>query len=265
MRLNSKIAIVVGAGQKPGETIGNGRAAAILFAREGATVLCVDRNAASAAETCRMITDAGGAASFFAADIVNEPDCQAIAATCIDRYGRIDILQNNVGIGTGDKGPTSIELETWHHIMDTNLTGMMLTCKHVLPHMRKAGRGVITNISSGAAVMSVGLVGYKVSKAGVNALTHTIAMGNARHGIRCNAVMPGLLDTPMAIESHAEARDIDRDALRAERNMMVPLNGRMGDAWDTAHASLFLASDEARFITGIVLPVDGGQSARIGL
>ena len=113
--------------------------------------------------------------------------------------------------------------------------------------------------------MSVGIVGYKVSKAGVNALTHTVAMGNAKYGIRCNAVMPGLLDTPMAIESHSEAREIDRDALRAERNKLVPLSGAMGNAWDTAYASLFLASDEAKFITGIILPVDGGQSARIGL
>ncbi len=265
MRLKDKIAIVVGAGQKAGETIGNGRATAILFAREGATVLCVDRNAASVAETCRMISDEGGVASFMVADVTTEPDCKAIADTGIERYGRIDILQNNVGIGSGDKGPTSIELETWHHIIDTNLTSMLLICKHVLPHMRKAGRGVITNISSGAAVMSVGLVGYKVSKAGVNALSHTIAMGNAKYGIRCNTIMPGLLDTPMAIESHAEARDIDRATLRAERDSMVPLRGKMGDAWDTAHASLFLASDEARFITGVILPVDGGQSARIGV
>jgi NAD(P)-dependent dehydrogenase (short-subunit alcohol dehydrogenase family) len=228
-------------------------------------VLCVDRNAESAEETCRMIIGEGGAAFSMVADVTQEADCKAIADTAIERYGRIDVLQNNVGIGTGDKGPTSIELDTWHTIMNTNLTGMMLTCKHVLPHMRKGGSGVITNISSGAAVMSVGIVGYKVSKAGVNALTHTIAMGNAKYGIRCNAVMPGLLDTPMAIESHSEARDIDRAVLRAERNVLVPLNGKMGDAWDTAYASLFLASDEARFITGIVLPVDGGQSARIGM
>lgn len=265
MRLKGKIAVVVGAGQKPGETIGNGRATAILFAREGATVMCVDRNAASAEETCRMIAAEGGKASFMTADVISEADCKAIADTCIERYGRIDILQNNVGIGTGDKGPTSIDLDTWHTIIDTNLTSMLLTCKHVLPHMRNAKGGVITNISSGAAVMSVGIVGYKVSKAGVNALSHAIAMGNAKYGIRCNVVMPGLLDTPMAIESHAEAREIDRAALRAERDVLVPLRGKMGDAWDTAYASLFLASDEARFITGVILPVDGGQSARIGM
>lgn len=265
MRLKGKIAIVVGAGQKPGQTMGNGRATAILFAREGATVLLVDHNQSSADETRALIEAEGGVASSMGADITDEAGCSAIAETCIARYGRIDILQNNVGIGTGDKGPTTIDLDTWHNIMDTNLTGMLLTCKHVIPHMRRQGSGVITNISSGAAVMSVGIVGYKVSKAGVNALTHTIAMGNAKYGIRCNAVMPGLLDTPMAIESHSEAREIDRDALRRERNVLVPLKGGMGDAWDTAHASLFLASDEAKFITGVILPVDGGQSARIGM
>lgn len=264
MRLKGRIAIVVGAGQKPGETIGNGRATAIRFAQEGATVLCADYNLESAQETQSMIEAEGGQASSIQGDVKNETDCKGFADACMERYGRIDILQNNVGLGAGDKGPTSLELETWRSIMDTNLTGMFLTCKHVIPHMRRQKSGVITNISSGAAVMSVGLLGYKVSKAGVNALTHTIAMGNAKFGIRCNAIMPGLLDTPMAIESHTEARGIDRQALRAERNALVPM-GVMGTAWDTANASVFLASDEARFITAVVLPVDGGQSARIGL
>jgi NAD(P)-dependent dehydrogenase (short-subunit alcohol dehydrogenase family) len=264
MRLEGKIAIVVGAGQKPGETIGNGRATAIRFAQEGATVLCVDYNLDSARETQAMIEAEGGNASSMRADVKNEADCKLFIDACMEQYGRIDILQNNVGLGTGDKGPTSLELETWHNIMDTNLTGMFLTSKHAIPHMRRQKSGVITNISSGAAVMSVGLLGYKVSKAGVNALTHTIAMGNAKYGIRCNAIMPGLLDTPMAIESHSKAREIDRGALRAERNAMVPM-GVMGTAWDTANASVFLASDEARFITAVILPVDGGQSARIGL
>jgi NAD(P)-dependent dehydrogenase (short-subunit alcohol dehydrogenase family) len=264
MRLKDKIAIVVGAGQTPGETVGNGRAAAILFAREGATVLAVDRDLASAQETVAMIIEEGGTASVYQADIVNEPECKGFADVCVERYGRIDVLQNNVGIGTGDKGPMSLDVETWDNIMDVNLKGTFLSCKHVLPYMRERKSGVIINVSSGAAVMSVGIVGYKVSKAGVNALTHTIAMGNAHHGIRANVVMPGLLDTPMAIESHSSARGVDREHLRNERNKAVPLNKKMGTAWDTAYASLFLASDEAGFITGAVLPVDGGQSARIG-
>lgn len=265
MRLENKVAIIVGGGQKAGETIGNGRATSLTFAREGAKLLIVDRSIDSASETVELVRAEGGQAEAFAADITKEDECAAFTQACLDVYGQIDILQNNVGIGTGDKGPTSLEEETWHKIMDTNLTGMFLSCKHVLPHMRERKQGVITNISSGAAVMSVGLLGYKVSKAGVNALTHTIAMGNARYGIRANAVMPGLLDTPMAIESHSSARGVDREALRAERDKLVPLNGKMGTAWDTANASLFLASDEAAFITGIVLPVDGGQSARVGL
>jgi len=265
MRLEGKIAIVVGAGQASGETIGNGRATAILFARHGAQVLLVDRNEASAAETMETIAAEGGVSSVCHADITDEAECERIAATCIERHGRIDILQNNVGIGHGDNDATRLEAEAWDRIMDVNLKGMYLTCKHVIPHMRAQKSGVITNISSGAAVVSTTYIAYKISKAGVNALTHSLAMANAKYGIRANAIMPGLLDTPMAIGHHTAARGIDADKLRAERNAMVPLKNQMGDAWDTAYASLFLASDEAKFITGAVLPVDGGQAARIGL
>lgn len=264
MRLEGKIAIVVGAGQLAGETIGNGRATALLFARQGATVLLVDRDEASARDTLAMIESEGGAASVLRADIVGEDDCRSIASTCIERYGRIDVLQNNVGIATGDRGPTSLEVEDWDTIMDVNLRGMWLTCKHVIPHMRTAGRGAIVNISSGAAVMAATYLGYKVSKAGVNALTHVLAWSNARFGIRANTIMPGLLDTPMAIETNKAFSGKSAETLRAERNASVPLANRMGTAWDTAYASLFLASDEAQFITGAVLPVDGGQAARVG-
>ena len=264
MRLKGKIAIVVGAGQTAGTTIGNGRATALLFAREGATVLVVDRDEASAAETQSMIVAEGGVATILCADITREDDCKAIAATCMERYGRIDILQNNVGIATGDRSPTKIAEEDWDTIMDVNLKGMWMTCKHVIPHMRAQRSGAIVNISSGAAVMAVTFVGYKVSKAGVNALTHTIAWGNAKYGIRANTIMPGLLDTPMAIESNIAFSGKSAETLRAERNATVPLANRMGNAWDTAYASLFLASDEAQFVTGVVLPVDGGQAARIG-
>ena len=264
MRLQNKIAIVVGAGQMAGSTIGNGRATAVLFAREGATVLLVDRDQTSAAETLRMIEEEGGTASVLRADITSEEDCKAIAASAMDRYGRIDILQNNVGIASGDRGVTSLEEDDWDNIMDVNLKGMWLTCKHVIPHMRRENAGAIVNISSGAAVMAVNYLGYKVSKAGVNALTHVIAWNNARFGIRANTIMPGLLDTPMAIETNIAFSGKSADALRAERNATVPLANQMGTAWDTAYASLFLASDEAKFITGVVLPVDGGQAARVG-
>lgn len=264
MRLDGKIAIVVGAGQQAGETIGNGRATAILFAREGASVLLVDRDEGSAAATRAMIEAEGGIASVLRADITDEQDCRSIAATCIERHGRIDILQNNVGIGLGDGGATTLTAEGWDAIMDVNLKGMWLTCKHVLPHMRRQRSGTIVNVSSGAAVMAVAAIAYKVSKAGVNALTHSLAWGNGKYGIRANVVMPGLLDTPMAIESHHRGSGKSREQLRDERNAAVPLANRMGTAWDTAYASLFLASDEAKFITGAVLPVDGGQAARIG-
>lgn len=264
MRLQDKVAIVVGAGQTPGETLGNGRATALLFAREGATLLLVDRDLDSVAETARMVTEAGGLCSTLQADVSKESACAEVASQCIARYGRIDILNNVVGIGAGDRGITSIEEEAWDRMMDVNMKSVLFTCKHVLPHMRARESGAIVNISSSAAVASAGYVGYKVSKAGVNALTHAIAMSNARYGIRANVVMPGLLDTPMAIEGIAAARGVDRETLRSERDDLVPLRKKMGTAWDTAYASLFLASDEAQFVTGVVLPVDGGSAARIG-
>lgn len=265
MRLKDKIAIVVGAGQTPGDTIGNGRATAIVFAREGASVLLVDKDEASVRETSRMIESEGGTASVLEANITSEAACKSIAKTCMERYGRIDVLHNNVGIGTGDNYPTKLTEDCWDMIMDVNLKGMWMTCKYVLPHMQAQKSGSIVNISSGAAIMSLSYLGYKVSKAGVNALTHVIASGNGRFGIRANTIMPGLMDTPMAIGHHTKARGVDVEALRAERNAMVPLANKMGTAWDTAYASLFLASDEAQFITGVVLPVDGGQAARVGL
>ncbi len=263
-RLEGKSAIVAGAGQTPGETIGNGRATAILFAREGAKVLLVDRNLGSARETQAMIEDEGGTATAFEADVTREGDCISLVEACRDAYGRIDILHNNVGIGAGDAGPTHLSEENWQRIMDVNLKSVFLTCKHALPVMREQGSGVITNISSIAAVCAVGMLAYKTSKAGVNALTHSLALGNARYGIRVNAIMPGLMNTPMAIETISQVRGVEREQLVRERDAQVPLGAKMGTAWDIAHAALFLASDEAKFITGVVLPVDGGQSARIG-
>jgi NAD(P)-dependent dehydrogenase (short-subunit alcohol dehydrogenase family) len=141
---------------------------------------------------------------------------------------------------------------------------MFLTCKHALPVMREQRSGCITNISSIASIAATGMLAYKTSKAGVNALTHSLAMGNARYGIRVNAILPGLMNTPMAIEGISRARGIPREELIRQRDAQVPLGGQMGSAWDVAYAALFLASDEARFITGVLLPVDGGQSARVG-
>lgn len=262
-RLADKVAVVVGGGQTPGETLGNGRATAIRFGEEGARVLVVDRSGASAEETLEMIRARGGDGSVFQADITREADCEALVAACVERYGRLDVLHNNVGIGSGDRGAASMTVEVWDRIFDTNLKGIMLVCKHALPVLRTQGRGVITNISSVAAVCAVGIVAYKASKAALNAYTHSLATGNARHGIRANVIMPGLMNTPMAIEGYVAAGR-DREELIRARHAQVPLGGRMGDAWDVANAALFLASDEARFITGVCLPVDGGQAARIG-
>ena len=264
-RLDGKSAVVVGAGQTPGSTIGNGRAAAILFAREGAQVLCVDRDLASAQETVKIITGEGGRAVAFCADITREADCEALVAAAKARMGRLDILHNNVGIGHGDGPVHRLEEAAWERIMAVNLKGMWLTIKHALPVMREqAAGGAIVNISSLAAIAPANIIAYEISKAGVNKLTTSTAALNARHNIRCNAIMPGLIDTPMPIENIARARGESVDAVRATRNARVPLRGAMGTAWDVAYAALFLASDEAKFITGVILPVDGGMSVRRG-
>ena len=189
-RVAGQIAVVVGAGQTPGDTIGNGRAISLRLAAEGATVLAVDRDLDSANETVEMIAAEGGSASAFRADITNAEDCEQIAATVIERHGRVDALVNNVGIGTGDAGATKLTEEAWDLIHDVNLKGMWMTSKHILPLMRTQGSGSIVNISSVAAECSVGFLAYKTSKAAVNALTHQMAMTSAKRGVRVNAIMP---------------------------------------------------------------------------
>jgi NAD(P)-dependent dehydrogenase (short-subunit alcohol dehydrogenase family) len=263
-RLAGKVAIVTGAGQTPGDTIGNGRATALLFAREGARVLIVDRDARSARETHAQIESDGGHSAVSIADVSRLDACRAMTETCLERFGRIDVLHNNVGIGAGDSGPVHLGEEDWDRIHTVNLKSMFLTCKCVLPVMRRQGGGVILNVSSIASICSVGMLAYKTSKAGVNALTHSLALGNAEHGIRVNAILPGLMNTPMAIEGIVRARGRAKEEVIRNRDAQVPLGHKMGTGWDVAHAALFLASDEAKFITGVLLPVDGGQSARIG-
>jgi NAD(P)-dependent dehydrogenase (short-subunit alcohol dehydrogenase family) len=265
VRLEGKTAVVVGAGQTPGETIGNGRAMAVLFARQGAKVFCVDRDMARAEDTVAQITAEGGEASAFAANITHAADCEALVAAAKERLGRLDILVNNVGIGGGGDGPTHKATEAaFDRIVAVNLKGMWLTLKAALPLLREDGGGAIVNISSLASLAGGNQIAYEVTKAGVNRLTTATAQANARYGVRCNAILPGLMDTPMAISGIAEARGESTDAVRAARNATVPLGGKMGTAWDTANAALFLASDEARFITGVLLPVDGGMSVRVG-
>jgi NAD(P)-dependent dehydrogenase (short-subunit alcohol dehydrogenase family) len=263
-RLEGKVAIIMGAGQTPGDTIGNGRATAILFAREGARVLAVDRRLGSAQDTVDMIEAEGHSAVAVEADATDGTECSALVGQCLASHGRIDILHNNVGIGGADAGPAHIEEEVWDLILGVNLKSVVFPCKAVLPIMRDQQSGSIVNISSIAAVCSTGTVAYKTSKAGINAYTQSLAIGNAKYGIRANVIMPGLMETPMAIEGISKGLGIDKQELIRARNAQVPLRGQMGTAWDVAHAALFLASDEAAFITGIELPVDGGQTARVG-
>ena len=264
MRLKGKTAIIVGAGQTPGTTIGNGRAMAILFAREGADVLCVDRDGARAAETVAMIEKEGGRATSLEADTTKPGAADAIVAAAKARFGRIDILVNNVGIGGRDGPAHKLEEAAFDRIMTVNLKSTWLVSKAVIAVMREQAKGAIVNISSLASIAGGNQVAYEISKAGVNRLTTGIAQANARHGIRCNAVLPGLMDTPMAVVGIAQATGQDQEAVRQMRNQRVPLGGKMGSGWDTAYAALFLASDEAQFISGVLLPVDGGMSVRIG-
>ena len=264
MRLEGKVAAIVGAGQQPGETMGNGRATALRFAREGARLLLVDLDPDRASETLAMCEEEGAEAAVLIADITREEDCAAIPSACVDRFGRIDILHNNVGRSEGDRETAEMDAEMWDFLMAMNVKGMFLTCKHVLPVMRAQASGVIINISSIASICSHNTITYKTGKGAVNTLTHHLAMENARYGIRVNAILPGLMDTPMAIERRAREQNVDRETVRQARHDRVPLLRRMGTAWDVANAALFLASDEAAYVTGLIMPVDGGLSSQIG-
>jgi NAD(P)-dependent dehydrogenase (short-subunit alcohol dehydrogenase family) len=260
MRVAGKTALVMGAGQRPGETIGNGRAIAMLLAREGARVLCADRDLARAAETVAAIAAEGGAAEAIACDVTSRADCdRAVAAA-----GALDILVNNVGIGGNDGPAHTIEEDAFDRILSVNLKGVLNGIAAAIPGMRERQSGAIVSISSLAGIAGWHMVAYETSKAAVNRLTQSTALANAKYGIRVNAVAPGLMDTPMAIDGIARARGLDREVVRAERAKRVPLLAQMGDAWDTAFATLFLCCDEAKFVTGVILPVDGGMSARIG-
>jgi NAD(P)-dependent dehydrogenase (short-subunit alcohol dehydrogenase family) len=211
MRLKGKAGIVVGAGQTPGDTIGNGRAAAVLFAREGAKVLLVDRDLERAEETAAVIAEEGGQSRCFAGDWTRAVDCKAYVKACIDAWGRVDFLHNNVGIGAGDGPPADITEEAYDRIMRINLKGCLLSCQAVLPVMREQASGTIVNISSIAAVAyAPGLTAYKLSKIGMNMLGQQLALSNAKYGIRVNTIMPGLMDTPMAVEGQAKALHISK-------------------------------------------------------
>ena len=259
-RVEGKVVLVMGAGSC-GPGIGNGRASAILYAREGAeAVVCVDIVRAAAEETAAMIAAEGGLALVHEADVTNAAQVEALVAEVIARHGRIDVLHNNVGL-TAMGGPIEESLESWHHIMDTNVTAMFIAAKHVLPHMLKAGKGAIVNITSlaGIRVTPYPYSSYYASKAAVVHLTTHLGLQYAKQGIRANSIAPGLMNTPLIHQQIAGQYPSTEDMVRA-RDAMSP-TGRMGEGWDIAHAAVFLASDEARFINGVVLPVDGGQHA----
>ena len=262
MRLAGKVALVMGAGQSPGTTEGNGRAIARRFAEEGARVACADRDLTRAQETSAAI---GEAAFALACDVTDRAACDAAVAATIARFGALDILVNNVGIGGGGDGPAHrLDDAAYDRIMAVNLKGSVNALAAAVPAMRRGGGGSIVNISSLASTAGWHMIAYEMSKAAINRLTLSTALANAGHGIRVNAVAPGLMDTPMAIDAVAAARGLPRAQVSAERAARVPLGGRMGSATDTANAALYLASDEAGFVTGVVLPVDGGMGARIG-
>jgi NAD(P)-dependent dehydrogenase (short-subunit alcohol dehydrogenase family) len=260
-RVEGKTLLIFGGGQTPGETIGNGRATAELLAREGARVLVVDRDPAAAEETVAAIRSEGGEAAAFGADVTSEEDVQGAVAACLERFGAIDLLHNNVGasLALGDAVATDLSVEAFDRIYQVNLRGMWLACKHVLPVMREQRSGSIVNISSMAVRSAYAYVGYKTTKSAVVALTENLAGFNAEYGIRANVILPGLMNTPMAIEARVAA-GTPREEVVASRDASVPLGRRMGSGWDIAYASLFLHSDEARFITGVSLPVDGGRA-----
>jgi NAD(P)-dependent dehydrogenase (short-subunit alcohol dehydrogenase family) len=263
-RLAKKRAIVVGAGQTPGPTVGNGRAISLVFAREGADLVLVDKDADSVGETAELVRKAGGHAEVVIADATVEADCQRIAAAAAGPDDRIDVLVNNVGINAGDTGPTSVDVALWERIMHVNTASVFLTCRAVLPRMRARHGGAIVNISSAATRVSMPMFAYKMSKAAVDQATIALADANARFGIRVNAVLPGLIDTPMGVDVLAESYGLSREEWSRRRDAKVPLSNQMGTAWDVAHAVLYLASDEAQFVTGVLLTVDGGQSIRVG-
>ena len=263
-RVADKVALVVGGGQTPGATIGNGRATALLLAREGARVVVVDRRLASAEETVAMIEAEHGQASAFEADVTDEESVTRMVADAIQRYGTIDILHNNVGasIALGDARADDMTVEAFDRSFAVNFKSAWLAAKHALPALRVKG-GSIVNISSLAAWEAYPLVGYKTMKAALLALTQNLAAANARYGVRVNAILPGLMNTPMAIEARVAA-GTPRETVIASRNKRVPLGQQMGTAWDVAYAALFLHSDEAKFISGAFLPVDGAATASFG-
>ena len=259
-RLKGKVAIVTGAGVV-GPGIGNGKASAIVYAREGARVMAVDLNLDAAEETSHIINEEEGECITFKADVSKSSECQDMTEKCIQTFGRVDILHNNVGISVKG-GAVETSEEDWDRTMNVNLKSMFLTCKYALPYMEKQGSGCIINISSIAAirVQPIPLLAYAASKAAVIAFTREVALQYAAKGIRANAILPGIIKTPrIAVGAYKGMHDSGAEELWRKRDAMCP-TGKQGEPWDIAYAALFLASDEAKYITGTALVVDAGAT-----
>lgn len=252
-RVEGKVAIVTGAGSTPGPGVGTGKASAIVLAREGAKVVCVDIDPERAEDTVRIITEEGGEAVVAGADATKAGDCAAMVATAVDTFGGLDILVNNIGraaVGT----VVDISEEDWDRSLAINLRTMFLSCKYAIPAMIDGGGGSIVNMCSISAVRGDGTAAYSAAKGGMLALTYDMAYSHGRDGIRVNAVAPGHITTPMV---HSVSNPDNAEFMDNMRNQAGML-GTPGDGWDVAHAVAYLASDEARWVTGVLLPVDSG-------
>ena len=264
--LEGKVAFVTGCGSQAAGW-GNGKAIADLFARRGAAVYGVDLNREAAKETRRIVESEGGAFAVGVGDVTDKATVDALVADCVARLGRVDILVNNVGHSLpGD--PATMSEETWDSQIDVNLKSAFLCCKAVLPLMEAQGKGAVVSIASTAAIRHTGKpqAGYAAAKAGLVQFSRVVAIDYARRGVRLNCVLPGLMDTPLvekiARDFASRETGMDRDAFYRRRHEQVPM-GRMGEAWDVANAALFLASDEAKYITGTEILVDGGLCAAV--
>jgi NAD(P)-dependent dehydrogenase (short-subunit alcohol dehydrogenase family) len=266
-RMTGKVVLVIGGGSiLPGW--GNGKAAAVLYAVEGAKVLVADYKIAAAEETANLIANAGGTAIAAACDATSERDVADVVKWCVAAFGGLNVLHNNVGGSGSGRSLGDITLEDWNATLARNLTAAMLTCREVLPVMKAAGGGAIVNVSSISSIRHLGVptAVYSAGKAGLNAFTQNIALHHARDGIRANCVLPGYIDTPFIRRPIGGVANYKRkgfetaEAYAAARDKTIPM-GRMGTGWDVAQAALFLASSEAGYITGTTLVVDGGVTA----
>jgi NAD(P)-dependent dehydrogenase (short-subunit alcohol dehydrogenase family) len=253
-RLKGKVAIVTGAAPR-GEGVGNGMATAILFAREGARVVLVNRSAERAEKLLKQIKSEGGEASVFAGDVAKPEAAEAMVEFAVKTYGKLDILHNNVGIGAPGT-PETVTLADWNKVLEANLTTTMFCTKYCIPRMKAGGGGSIIMVSSIAGAVglmgSPGAVAYSTAKAGLHGFTRSVAADYATQNIRANCIIVGSVHTPMVAHFGAEARE--------RRKLMVPMQTE-GTAWDIAYGAVYLASDESRWVTGLLLPVDGGLSA----